>query len=153
MDFKSIYYNTNPLIPPMMYMIGVFSWVFAMKISSLQLKKIIKDEIMDEHKEELKNIKIDDISGFSSDLINEYKFSSLIKLLYFISMLMMLTSVLAIFDSSKMFLCVSYIILPIFELVIFKMTKSKLKEKLDNNATISISQCTEKKTSYKLVID
>lgn len=152
MDLQSLYHSIKPISLHLICGFGTLNWFFVLTTTCFIFKKNIKDKISDDYQQELKKIKLSNIHSFKMDLINEYKYSFLIFNLYFISMLMGLGSILILVDSSKWFLCISYLTLPILEIVIFKMAKCKLKEKLDNNEVIRINKCPEKEPTYKLNI-
>lgn len=125
---------------PIVYGVGILNWFIIKGICTLRFKKLVKIKIGNEYKTDMKKVKTIDIIEFMYSLFEEYRFSYLLMLLYFVSGLMAIGSILILFDSSKVLYCISYITLPILELIIFKMAKFKLEEKLNNNKVISIKE-------------
>lgn len=152
MDFQPLYHNMEQIIPYIRYILGIFGWLFTLKITCLSFKKIIKDKIKGEYQEEFEKLKTDNIHSFMIDLINVHKYSSLIIYSYFISLFMAFYSVVAIFDSTKIFSCISYIILPIVEVIIFKTAKYQIVEQFKNNKFIAINKGVKEEISYNLLI-
>lgn len=149
MDVKLIYDNISSLLP-IVYGVGILNWFIIKGICTLRFKKLVKIKIGNEYKTDMKKVKTFDIIEFMYSLFEEYRFSYLLMLLYFVSGLMAIGSILILFDASKVLYCISYITLPILELIIFKMAKFKLKEKLNNNKVISIKE--KKMSSYIVTI-
>lgn len=151
MNFKLIGSNISSLFP-YICVVGILNWFIVMAISVLMFKKLIKDELDNNSKNELKKVNLINIIDFKYSLVYEYRFSVILMIIQYVFGLMALGSILILFDSSKVFYCISYITLPILEIIIFKMAKCKLKERL-NNKTISVNKYIKKEPFYKLVIN
>lgn len=152
MDFQLICSIFISLIPTI-YIVGMLNWFVTMAICILRFKKLVKMELGNDYKNEMRKVKTVDILEFMYSLVEEYRFSSFLGVLYFVSGLMALGSVLILLDSSKAYYCISYITLPVIEIIRFKMAKCKLKEKLDNNKVIKIKKCLEKEPLYKIIMN
>lgn len=152
MDFQLIY-STFISSLPIIYAVGILNWFVTMAICILKFKKLVKIELGNDYKNEIKKVKTVDVIDFMYNLAEECRFSYLLTILYFISGLMALGSVLILLDSTKAYYCISYITLPTIEIIRFKMAKCKLKEKLIDDEEIKIKRYLETQQSYKIIID